>query len=146
MIKRIITLLFLCGFVFSGINNDINGNVWANWSNGEKDSFLKGFYSSQLTLNNHLKNAIQYDSSGDPYWKKPFVLVMYEQNMKEFTSVKMGINIGELGGRLDAFYGDSDNKIIAVIEAIRIICLRADGDIERADWFVLQSRRNAGDN
>ena len=146
MIKRIITLLLLCGFVFSGINNDINGNVWANWSNGEKDSFLKGFYSSQLTLNNHLKNAIQYDSAGDPYWQKPFVLVMYEQNMKEFISVKMGINIVELGGRLDAFYGDSDNKIIAVMEAIRIICLRADGDIERADWFVLKSRRNAGDN
>ena len=146
MIKRIITLLLLCGFVFSGINNDINGNVWANWSNSEKDSFLKGFYSSQLTLNNHLKNAIQYDSAGDPYWKKPFVLVMYEQNMKEFTSVKMGINTYELSGRLDAFYGDSDNKIIAVMEAIRIICLRADGDIERADWFVLLSRRNAGDN
>ena len=146
MIKRIITLLLLCGFVFSGINNDINGNVWANWSNGEKDSFLKGFYSSQLALNNHLKNAIQYDSEGDPYWKKPFVLVIYEQNMKEFTSVNMGINIGELIGRLNAFYGDSENKIIAVMEAIRIICLRADGDIERADWFVLQSRRNAGDN
>ena len=146
MIKRIITLLFLWGFVFSGINNDINGNVLANWSNCEKDSFLKGFYSSQLALNNHLKNAIQYDSAGDPYWKKPFVLVMYEQYMKEFTSVKMGINIVELGGRLDAFYGDSDNKIIAVMEAIRIICLRADGNIDRADWFVLQSRRNAGDN
>ena len=146
MIKRIITLLFLCGFVFSGINNDINGNVWANWSNGEKDSFLKGFYSSQLILNNHLKNAIQYDSGGDPYWEKPFVLVIYEQNMKEFTSVKMGINTGELSGRLDAFYGDSDNKIIEVIEAIRIVCLRADGDNERADWFVLQSRRDARDN
>ena len=146
MIKRIITLLLLCGFVFSEINNDINGNVWANWSNSEKDSFLKGFYSSQLTLNNHLKNAIQYESAGDPYWKKPFVLVMYEQNMKEFTSVKMGINTYELSDRLDAFYGDLDNKIIAVIEAIRIICLRADGDNERADWFVLQSRRNAGNN
>ena len=66
--------------------------------------------------------------------------------MKEFTSVKIGINTGELSGRLDAFYGDSDNKIIAVMEAIRIICLRADGNIDRADWFVLQSRRNAGDN
>ena len=108
--------------------------------------FLKGFYSSQLILNNHLKNAIQYESDGDPYWKKPFVLVIYEQNMKEFTSVKIGINTDELSDRLDAFYGELDNKIITVIEAIRIVCLRADGDNERADWLVLKSRRNAEDN
>ena len=71
---------------------------------------------------------------------------MYEQNMKEFTSVKMGINIDELSGRLDAFFQDVDNKNISIMESIRIISLRAEGDIERADWFLLQSRRNAGDN
>ena len=138
MIKNIILLIIINSFVFS----EINGNTWENWSKIEKDSFLKGFYSSQRTLNNHLKNAIKFDSSGDPYWQKPFVLVMYEENLKEFVSVKMGINIDELGIRLDEFYSDSQNEIIPVIESIRIICLRADGDNERAEWFILQSLKN----
>lgn len=146
MYKKLIILFIITGFVFSGFNNNLSGNDWGNWSKNEKSTFLKGFYSSQLTLNNHLKNAIKYESAGDPYWQKPFVIVMYEQNLKEFTSIKMGINIDELSGRLDAFFQDVENKNISIMESIRIISLRVEGDIERSDWFLLQSRRNAGDN
>ena len=76
----------------------------------------------------------------------PFVIVMYEENLKEFTSEKIGINVDELSSRLDAFFQENENKNISIMESIRIISLRADGDTERADWFLLQNRRIAGDN
>jgi hypothetical protein len=144
--KQFYMSLIIFSMIFSGINNDINGNDWQEWKSGEKEVFLKGFYSSQFTLNNHLEDAIKYDSAGDPYWQKPFSVVMYEQNLKEFMSVKIGLNVAEMSNRIGAFYGNFENKRIPIIEAIRIICLRADGNIERADWFVLQNRRNIGAN
>ena len=51
-----------------------------------------------------------------------------------------------MSDRLGAFYENTENVKIPVIEAIRIICLRADGENERAEWFVMQSRRNIGEN
>ena len=144
--KFFISIIFLFSTIFSNVNNDIIGNDWQVWKKSEKDTFLKGFFSSQYTLNQHLEDAIKYDSAGDPYWQKPFVLVMYEQNLKEFSSIKIGLNILEMTDRLDAFYQNQENISIPVIEAIRIICLRADGKIERADWFLLQNRRNIGSN
>jgi len=143
--KLFFSILFLISSIYSNVNNEINGEDWNNWKHGEKEVFLKGFYSSQFTLNNHLEKAIKYDSAGDPYWQKPFVLVMYEQNLKEFMSVKVGINVPEMSDRLGAFYENIENIKIPVIEAIRIICLRADGENERAEWFVMQSRRNIGE-
>ena len=144
--KFIILIIVLFSSIFSNVNNEINGNDWQMWKQGEKEVFLKGFYSSHFTLNSHLENAIKYDSAGDPYWQKPFVLVMYEQNLKEFMSVKIGLNVPEMSNRLVAFYENVENMKIPVIDAIRIICLRADGENERAEWFVMQSRRNIGAN
>ena len=40
-------------------NNDIIGNDWQVWKKSEKDTFLKGFFSSQYTLNQHLEDAIK---------------------------------------------------------------------------------------
>ena len=110
---RKIYLLFMLIFLNAmDFNNNFSGYIWSEWSDVKKESFLSGFLSSQLILNQHLKEAVRYDKAGNPYWQKPFVLVMYEENLKEFISVKMGINIDELGVRLDEFYSDSQNKII----------------------------------
>ena len=140
--RLIIPIIFLINLIFSNFNNNIIGEDWKVFQKSEKEMFLKGFFSSQYTLNEHLENAIKYDSAGDPYWQKPFVLVMYEQNLKEFSSINIGLNIIEISDRLDAFYQNQENINISIVEGIRIICLRADGQIERADWFVLQNRRN----
>ncbi|MAJ43859.1 MAG: hypothetical protein CMF96_03815 [Candidatus Marinimicrobia bacterium] len=144
--KFIISIIFLISIVFSNLNSKVIGDEWQTWGKNEKEVFLNGFYSSLHTLNKYLEDAIKFDSAGDPYWEKPFVLVMYEQNLKEFSSIKIGPYMSEIIDRLDAFYQKQENIDIPVIEAIRIICLRADGQIERADWFVLQNRRNIRTN
>ena len=135
----IIILLFN---LTSATNFESTGNNWISMKKNEKLLFLEGFFVSQITLNKYLQDAVKYDSSGDPYWQKPFVLVMYEQNLKEFSSSKIGIDTIKISDYLDAFYQDSQNMKIPLVEAIRIISLRADGNIERADWFTLKNLQN----
>ena len=138
---RFLTIILLFN-LSSATNFESTGNNWISMKKNEKLFFLEGFFVSQITLNKYLQDAIKYDSSGDPYWQKPFVLVMYEQNLKEFSSSKIGINTIKISDYLDAFYQDSKNIKIPIVEAIRIISLRADGNNERADWFILKNLQN----
>ena len=138
---RFLTIILLFN-LSSATNFESTGNNWISMEKNEKLFFLEGFFVSQITLNKYLQDAIKYDSSGDPYWQKPFVLVMYEQNLKEFSSSKIGINTIKISDYLDAFYQDSQNIKIPIVEAIRIISLRADGNNERADWFILKNLQN----
>lgn len=126
-------------------NTNFSGHTWSEWDETKKDSFISGFLSSQVILDQHLKEVIRYDKAGNPYWQKPFVVVMYEKDLSEYTSVKVGFDVPELRHRIDVFYDEDTNLSILVADAIRIVCLRADGDIERADWFVFQSRQRRGD-
>ena len=138
---RFLTIILLFN-LSSATNFESTGNNWISMKKNEKLFFLEGFFVSQITLNKYLQDAIKYDSSGDPYWQKPFVLVMYEQNLKEFSSSKIGINTIKISDYLDAFYQDSQNIKIPIVEAIRIISLRADGNNERAGWFILKNLQN----
>ena len=138
---RFLTIILLFN-LSSATNFESTGNNWISMKKNEKLFFLEGFFVSQITLNKYLQDAIKYDSSGDPYWQKPFVLVMYEQNLKEFSSSKIGTNTTKISDYLDAFYQDSQNIKIPIVEAIRIISLRADGNNERADWFILKNLQN----
>ena len=139
---RKIYLLFMLIFLNAmDFNNNFSGYIWSEWSDVKKESFLSGFLSSQLILDQHLKEAVRYDKAGNPYWQKPFVIVMYEKDLSEYSSVKVGFDFKELKNRIDMFYDEEKNLSILLVDAIRIVCLRADGDIERADWFVFQSRQ-----
>lgn len=126
-------------------NTNFSGHTWSEWNEMKKESFLSGFFSSQVILDQHLKEAIRYDKAGNPYWQKPFVVVMYERDLTEYSSVKVGFDVSEFRSRIDMFYEEDSNLLILLADAIRIVCLRADGEIERADWFVFQGRQKRGD-
>ena len=78
--------------------------------------------------------AYNYDDN----WIEPYYIERFYQIADEYRSEEVGYNLKIIALHMDAFYTNSDNYNIPVLEALRVVSLVQDGDKKTANRRLLR--------
>ncbi len=141
VVSALVTMLMVPNFIAAQQN--ITGRTWTQWDESRKVIFLAGFYAGLLTDIAVFTQAEQDYPFRQPTESNPVSVDRYKAERREYYSDKLKYDFNMIRQLLDVFYTDPDNLLIPLTEAIRIIALRADGNLERADFLLMRERRKA---
>ena len=74
-------------------------------------------------------------------WVEPYYIERYYSISDEYIAEEVGYNIKIIALHIDAFYSNSDNLLIPVMQALRIVSLMQDGESEAANLRLLRSQQ-----
>ncbi len=77
----------------------------------------------------------------DDNWVEPYYIERYYDITDEYLSKEVGYNIKIIALHLDAFYTNSDNFNIPIMEALRIVSLMQDGEQKTANFRLLKAQQ-----
>ncbi len=110
-------------------------------SEKEKISFVNGAYGAMSLLKNHHKNEVRKQFLHDKNWIQPYYIERFYELSDEYLSEEAGYNIRIIVLHMDAFYSNSDNYKIPVLEAMRVVSLMQDGFRDKANLRLIQLQR-----
>ena len=140
-VSALVIMLMLPGIITAQQN--ITGRLWSQWDESRKVIFLARFYAGLLTDMAVFAQAEQDYSFRQPTESNPVSVDRYKAERREYYSDNLKYDFNMIRQLLDVFYTDPDNLLIPVTEAIRIIALRADGNLERSEFLLMRERRKA---
>ena len=139
---RIITFLFILSiFLNAEEKTTVPSKFWLDLSEKEKISFVNGAYSAMSLLKNHHKNEVRKQFLHDKNWIQPYYIERFYELSDEYLSEEAGYNIRIIVLHMDAFYSNSDNYKIPVLEAMRVVSLMQDGLRDKANLRLIQLQR-----
>ncbi|MFC1619636.1 hypothetical protein ACFL45_06785 [Candidatus Neomarinimicrobiota bacterium] len=148
--KRRTTLVILGWLFFAGLcpdnllgQNERTGKSWTRWENDHKIIYLMGFYAGMRADGTIFQQAERDHPIDKPIQREPVSIDRYKAERKEYYSRHLKYDFKLIKELLDVFYTDPDNLEIPVPEAIRIIALRSEDQLERANFILLRERRKA---
>ena len=74
-------------------------------------------------------------------WVEPYYIRRFYDIADEYRSNEVGYNLKIIAMHMDAFYTNSDNSRIPVMESLRIVSLIQDGERDRANLRLLKAQR-----
>ena len=74
-------------------------------------------------------------------WVEPYYIQRFYDITDEYRSNEVGYNLKIIAMHMDAFYTNSDNSRIPVMESLRIVSLIQDGERDRANLRLLKAQR-----
>ena len=77
----------------------------------------------------------------DDNWVEPYYIERYYDITDEYLAKEVGYNIKIIALHLDAFYTNSDNLNIPIMEALRIVSLMQDGEQKTANFRLLKAQQ-----
>ena len=77
----------------------------------------------------------------DDNWVEPYYIERYYDITDEYLSKEVGYNIKIIALHLDAFYTNSDNLNIPIMESLRIVSLMQDGEQKTANVRLLKAQQ-----
>ena len=141
--KNLILILF---FSFSIAENKvIPVKFWNNYTLNEKIAFINGAYGAVSKLKNHHKAEVRKQFINDDNWIEPYYIQRFYDIADEYLSEEVGYNLKIIALHMDAFYTNSDNYYIPVLEALRIVSLVQDGDKKTANIRLLRAQQRYND-
>jgi len=139
---RIITFLFILSiFLNAEEKTTVPSKFWLDLSEKEKISFVNGAYGAMSLLKNHHKNEVRKQFLHDKNWIQPYYIERFYELSDEYLSEEAGYNIRIIVLHMDAFYSNSDNYKIPVLEAMRVVSLMQDGLRDKANLRLIQLQR-----
>ena len=78
------------------------------------------------------------------FYMQRLLFSRYYDIADEYLSQEVGYNIKIISMHLDAFYTNSDNLNIPIMEALRIVSLIQDGEQKTANVRLLQAQQKYG--
>ncbi len=136
--KRFIIIL-LFGIVFG--QNRTPADFWNGLMEIEKVSFVNGAYSAASAMKLHHKHQVREQYIGNDNWIRPYYIDRYYEIVDEHISKEVEGNIDIIAKAMDAFYSNSDNANIPVMEAMRIVSMAQDGKNQKANLYLLKAQR-----
>ena len=133
---RILIILF-CTLLFAKKNNS-PADFWIEYTLDEKISFINGAYGTVAKLKSHHKAEVKKQFIYDDNWIEPYYIERFYQIADEYRSEEVGYNLKIIALHMDAFYTNSDNYNIPVLEALRVVSLVQDGDKKTANRRLLR--------
>ena len=125
----------------SSVKNEYPSSFWLSLSAKEKISFVNGAYSAMSVLKNEHKKEVAKQYLHDKNWIEPYYIERYYSVIEEYYSEKVGYDIQIITMHMDAFYTNSDNLNIPIMDALKVVSLIQDGMREKANLRLLQLQR-----
>ena len=141
---KIIIILFLPINLFFGqssVKNEYPSSFWLSLSAKEKISFVNGAYSALNVLKNEHKKEVAKQYLHDKNWIEPYYIERYYSVIEEYHSEEVGYDIHIITMHMDAFYANSDNLKIPIMDALKVVSLIQDGMRDKANLRLLQLQR-----
>ena len=114
---------------------------WKRYSQEEKIAFINGAYGTVSKLKAHHKSEVRKQYMHDDNWVEPYYIERFYQIADEYLANEIGYNLKIVALHIDAFYSNSDNVNIPVMEALRIVSLMQDGDKKTANSRLLRAQQ-----
>ena len=114
---------------------------WKSYSQEEKIAFINGAYGTVSKLKAHHKSEVRKQYMHDDNWVEPYYIERFYQIADEYLANEIGYNLKIVALHIDAFYSNSDNVNIPVMEALRIVSLMQDGYNKTANSRLLRAQQ-----
>ena len=135
---RIFLILFFTSLL---ADNNTPVEFWNNYTLDEKIAFINGAYGASAKLKSHHKAEVKKQFIHDDNWIEPYYIERFYEIADEYRSKKVGYNLKIIALHMDAFYTNSDNFNIPILEALRIVSLVEDGDKKTANIRLLRAQQ-----
>ena len=137
MINRILSLLFITAI---WAQNSTPADFWKGYSQEEKIAFINGAYGAIAKLKSHHQAEARKQFLHDKNWVEHYYIERFYEIADEYRSQEVGYNLKILALHMDAFYSNSDNLNIPVMEALRVVSLMQDGENKKANVRLLRAQ------
>ena len=77
----------------------------------------------------------------DDNWIEPYYIERFYNIADEYIAKEVGYNIKVVALNIDAFYTNSDNVEIPIMQALRIVSLMQDGEPKAANLRLLRAQQ-----
>ena len=114
---------------------------WIKYTQKEKIAFINGVYGTVSKLKSHHKTEVKKQYMHDDNWVEPYYIERFYQISDEYLANEIGYNLKIIALHMDAFYSNSDNLNIPVMEALRIVSLMQDGENRTANTRLLRAQQ-----
>ena len=138
--KKIILLWFTTLITIYG-QNSTPAEFWIGYTQEEKVAFINGAYGTVAKLKAHHKTEVRKQYMHDDNWVEPYYIERFYQIADEYLANEVGYNLKIIALHMDAFYSNSDNLNIPVMEALRIVSLMQDGENRTANTRLLRAQQ-----
>jgi len=132
-------IIFFMSSLFS--KDKSPAQFWSSYNEKEKIAFINGAFGAISKLKAHHKSEVKKQYMHNDNWVEPYYIERYYDIINEYLSEEVGYNIQIISMHLDAFYTNSDNTNIPIMEALRIVSLHQDGDKKKANSRLLRSQQ-----
>lgn len=138
--KKLLILLSL-NILFALGQNPTPAGFWKAYSQEEKIAFINGSFGMIAKLKAHHKVEVKKQYLHDDNWIEPYYIERFYDIADEYLANEIGYNLKIIALHIDAFYSNSDNIYIPVMEALRIVSLMQDGENRIANTRLLQAQQ-----
>ena len=138
--KKIILSWFTALITIYG-QNSTPAEFWIEYAQEEKIAFINGAYGTVAKLKAHHKTEVRKQYMHDDNWVEPYYIERFYQIADEYLANEIGYNLKIIALHMDAFYSNSDNLNIPVMEALRIVSLMQDGENRTANTRLLRAQQ-----
>ena len=142
--NKIILLWFTTLITIYG-QNSTPAEFWIGYTQEEKIAFINGAYGTVAKLKAHHKTEVRKQYMHDDNWVEPYYIERFYQIADEYLANEVGYNLKIIALHMDAFYSNSDNLNIPVMEALRIVSLMQDGENRTANTRLLRAQQKHND-
>ena len=116
-------------------------DFWKGYSQEEKIAYINGAYGAIAKLKAHHKAEVRKQFIHDDNWVEPYYIERFYDIADEYRSEEVGYNLKILAMHMDAFYTNSDNLNIPVLQALRVVSLMQDGEQKIANVRLLRAQQ-----
>jgi len=115
-------------------------DFWNDYSQEEKIAFINGAYGAIAKLKSHHRAEVRKQFLHKNDWVEPYYIERFYEITDEYRSQEVGYNLKIIALHMDAFYSNSDNLNIPVMEALRVVSLMQDGEQKKANVRLLRAQ------
>ena len=116
-------------------------DFWKDYTREEKVAFINGAYGAIAKLKSHHKAEVRKQYLHNDNWIEPYYIKRFYNIADEYIAKDVGYNIKIVSLHIDAFYSNSDNTKIPIMQALRIVSLIQDGESEAANMRLLKAQQ-----
>ena len=135
-----IRILFLLFLTTIWAQESTPADFWNDYSQEEKVAFINGAYGAISKLKSHHRAEVRKQFSHERNWVEPYYIERFYEIIDEYRSEEVGYNLKILALHMDAFYTNSDNLNIPIMEALRVVSLVQDGEQKIANVRLLRAQ------
>ena len=129
-------LIFSLSYTFS--QNRLPAEFWNQYDKDQKIAFINGAYGAISKIKSHHKLEVKKQYLNYKNWVQPYYIERFYEISDEYISEKVGYDLSLIASHMDAFYSNSDNSNIPVMDALRVVSLVQDNENKKANIRLLR--------